>query len=276
MTQNDATRNDRDDRADADNSDNAGRSDGNDHAQSDDKPMDKGKRRRILLIITAIFVIIGVVWILFWMFVFSQREKTEDAYVGGNQVVVSTQVPGTVIAVMADDTDLVKAGQVLVKLDPTDSQMQLAKARSGLAHAVRQVRQLQAGAEQSDAGIQARKVALAMAKADLARRLPLLAEQAVAPETLAHLRDQVKSAQSALQLAEHQSAAAHAAVDGTSIADSPAVLEARESFRQAWLAVHRSAIVAPVSGYVAQRSVQVGQQIQPGMPLMQVIPLHHL
>lgn len=235
-----------------------------------------GKRKRVLLSITGIFVLIAIAWIALWLLVFSQRETTEDAYVGGNQVVVSAQVPGTVIAVMADDTQMVKAGQVLVKLDPTDSRLDLAKARSGLAYAVRQVRQMTAAASQADAGVDAQKIALAMAKADLARRLPLLAEHAVAPETLAHLRDRIKSMQSALEVAQRQAVAAHAAVDGTDIAHNPAVLQARESFRQAWLAVHRGAIVAPVDGYVAQRSVQVGQQIKPGQPLMQVIPLHHL
>jgi membrane fusion protein (multidrug efflux system) len=241
-----------------------------------DAPNNGGKRKRILLIIAAIFLTIAVVWILLWLFVFSQREKTDDAYVGGNQVVVSAQVPGTVIAVMADDTQRVHAGQVLVKLDPTDTEVALAKARSGLAQAVRQVRQLDAAAGQADAGVDARRVELQLARTDLQRRQPLLAEHAVAPEEIAHLRDKVSTAQSALQLAERQATAAHAAVDGTDIAHNPGVLQARAAFRQAWLAAHRTAIVAPVDGYVAQRSVQVGQQIKPGQPLMQVIALGDL
>src|SRR5699024_4982175 len=76
-----------------------------------------GKRKRILLIIAAVFVLIGVIWVALWLFVFSQRETTEDAYVGGNQVTVGAQVAGTVVAVLADNTQLVEAGQVLVKLD---------------------------------------------------------------------------------------------------------------------------------------------------------------
>lgn len=125
-----------------------------------------GKRKRILLIIAAVFVLAAIVWLALWLLVFSQRESTEDAYVGGNQVIVSSQVPGTVIAVMADDTQRVRAGQVLVKLDPTDSDVNLAKARSALASAVRQVRQLTAGAGQADAGVDARRVELRLAEAD--------------------------------------------------------------------------------------------------------------
>ncbi|HET6631775.1 MAG TPA: efflux RND transporter periplasmic adaptor subunit [Rhodanobacteraceae bacterium] len=235
-----------------------------------------GRRRRILLLIAAAFALIAVVWILLWLFVFSLRETTEDAYVDGNQVTVSAQHGGTVVAVLADDTQRVATGQVLVRLDPTDTRVALAQARAALAAAVRQVRQLKARAAQSDAGVDAQRVALSLAKADLARRQPLLAAHAVAAEEIAHLRERVKSARSALDLAERQAAAAHAAVDGTDVANNPAVLQARASFRKAWLADHRNAIVAPVGGYVAQRSVQVGQQVKAGQALMQVLPLHDL
>lgn len=237
---------------------------------------DKRKRKRILLIIAAVFVLAGLIWLLLWLFVFSQRETTDDAYVGGNQVTVSSQVGGTVTAVLADNTQLVEAGQALVKLDPTDTDVSMARARSALARAVRQVRQMQADAAKADAGVASRKTELALARNDLQRREPLAATDAVAPETLRHLRDKVKTARSALDLAQRQADAAHAAIDGTDLKHNPVVLEARAGFRQAWLAAHRTRIVAPVAGYVAQRSAQVGQQVKAGQSLMQVIPLDNL
>lgn len=245
-------------------------------AEAEKNRNNKGKRRRILLIIALVFIVIGVVWVLLWLFVFSQRETTDDAYVGGNQVTVSAQISGTVTTVLADDTQRVVAGQVLVKLDSTDTNVALSRARSALAQAVRQVRQLKANAAQADAGVAAKETALAQVRDDLKHRAPLAAAHAVAPETLRHLKQQVKTAQSALTLAKRQATAAHAAVDGTDIEHNPIVLEARAAFRNAWLAAHRTSIVAPVSGYVAQRSVQVGQQVKSGQPLMQVIPLHNL
>ncbi|GAB3037549.1 multidrug efflux MFS transporter periplasmic adaptor subunit EmrA [Oleiagrimonas citrea] len=235
-----------------------------------------GKRKRILLTIAGVFVLAGLAWFLLWLFVLSQREVTDDAYVKGNQVTVSSQIPGTVVAVMADDTDLVHAGQTLVKLDRTDTDVNLAKARSALAETVRRVRQAFANAAKADAAVDARKVELSLARADLKRREPLLKQQAVSPEEMSHLRDRVRTAQSALEVAQRNATAAHAAIDGTDIEHNPAVMQARAAFRSAWLAVHRTAIVAPVDGYVAQRSVQVGQQVQPGAPLMQVIPLNNL
>jgi len=235
-----------------------------------------GKRQRALLIIATIFITIALAWVLLWVFVLSQRETTDDAYVSGNQVSISTQIPGTVIAVFADDTQLVKAGQVLVKLDPTDAQVSLAKAKSALGQAVRQARQLVEVAGQNDATIASRQLELDRAQADLARREPLLAARAIAPEEVAHAREAVKNASAALDMVKRQSAAAHALVDGTSIAENPSVLQAKAAFRDTWISARRAAILAPVSGYVAQRSVQVGQHVQPGQALMSVIPLHDL
>ena len=154
-----------------------------------------GKRRRLLLIIAAVFIVAGIAWLALWWLVFSLREVTDDAYVNGNQVILSSQVPGTVTEILADDTQRVNAGQVLVKLDPTDSDLALAKAQNALAQAVRQVRQQTQMAGQYDAAITAQRENLARAQADLKRREPLLAEHAVAPEEVAHARQAVVDAQ---------------------------------------------------------------------------------
>ncbi|HEY6942107.1 HlyD family efflux transporter periplasmic adaptor subunit [Dokdonella sp.] len=234
------------------------------------------RRRTVLAIIALAFVAMGVAWYLLWLLVWSQREVTDDAYVAGNQVMLSAQVPGTVVAVLADDTQRVEAGQVLVKLDPTDADVALAKARSALANAVRQVRQQTEMASQYDAAVAARKLELARAEADLARRQPLLADKAIAPEEVAHAREAVDTAKAALDLAARQAAASHALVDGTDVAGNASVMQAKAAFREAWINAERNAIVAPIGGYVAQRSVQVGSRVQPGQALLTIIPLHDL
>jgi len=250
--------------------------DKNDNADAKANGNGNGKRRAILIVIAAIFVLAGIGWYLLYVFVLSQREVTDDAYVSGNQVSVSAQVAGTVIAVLADDTQLVQPGQVLVKLDPTDAEVALAKARSALANAVRQVRQQSEMASQYDAAIASRKLELARAQADLNRRQPLLADKAIAPEEVAHAREAAETAKAALDLAERQSSAAHALVDGTSIANNASVMQAKAAFREAWINAERDAIVAPLGGYVAQRAVQVGVRVQPGQALLTIIPLHDL
>jgi membrane fusion protein (multidrug efflux system) len=235
-----------------------------------------GKRRKVLVIIAAVFIIIGLLWGLFWLLVLSKRERTDDAYVSGNKVVISAQVSGTVIAVLTDDTQLVKTGQVLVRLDPIDAQTGLARSASALGQSVRQVRQQKLTADQYDSMIATRRLELARAEADLAKREPLLADSAIAPEEVRHARESVLLARAALTQAERQATASHALVDGTSVEDNPAVLQAKAAYHDAWIAAQRNAVVAPVSGYVAERSVQLGQHVTAGQALMTVIPLNAL
>jgi membrane fusion protein, multidrug efflux system len=235
-----------------------------------------GKRRRILLLIAVIFICIGALWAAYWVLVLSKRERTDDAYVNGNRVVISSQVSGTVIGVLADDTQLVKAGQVLVNLDPIDAQTALSRAASVLGQTVRQVRQQKSNADEYASVIESRKLELARAQTDLAKREPLLADHAIAAEEVRHARESVALAQAALTQAVQQSVSARALVDGTRVENNPAVLEAKDAYRDAWIAAQRNAVVAPVSGYVAERSVQLGQHIQAGQALMSVIPLNTL
>ena len=235
-----------------------------------------GQRRKILIWIALVFIAAGLLWTLYWFFVLSKREDTDDAYVNGNKVVISARVAGTVISVLADDTQLVHAGQVLVRLDPVDAETRLTRAASMLAESVRQVRQQKALAETYDSVVNARRLELARAQSDLARRKPLIAAEAIAPEELRHAEDAVRLAADALNQAERQARAAHALVDGTDVAHNPAVLEAKAAYRDAWIGSERDRVVAPVTGYVAERSVQLGQHIQPGQALMTVIPLNAL
>ena len=235
-----------------------------------------GKRKRLLLIIGAIFLLAGLAWLLLWLLVFSRRETTDNAYVGGNQVGVNARVAGTVVAIYADNTDAVRAGQVLVKLDGTDTQLALDRARAALAQAVRQARQADSGAAAATAAEAQARLALAQAEADYARRQPLLADKAVPPEEVAHARDAVARARAALAQASGQARASHALVEGVTIAGNPAVQLARAAFVEAWVAHHRTTIVAPVDGLVAERTVQVGQLVTPGQPLLKVLPLGQL
>ncbi|GLQ45472.1 multidrug resistance protein A [Dyella lipolytica] len=237
---------------------------------------DPAKRSRALLIVATIFVLAALTWFLLWYFVLSTRETTDNAYVGGNQVALSSQVPGTVVAILADDTQHVEAGQVLVKLDGTDADVRLRQTSSALAQAVREVRQQTDSVNGADATVAARQVDLRKAEADLTRHLPLVAAQAESPEVVQHMRDSVAQARAALDTAKAQASASRAAIEGTDIANNPSVLQARANFRAAWVAAQRNTIVAPVTGYVAQRSVQLGSSIAPGQQLMTIIPLHNL
>ena len=238
-----------------------------------------GKRRRILLLIALdIHRASGVLWAAYWVLVLSKREQTDDAYVNGNKVVISAQVSGTVIAVLADDTQLVKAGQVLVRLDPIDAQVALSRdgERAWRRPCARCARR-RSTADQYDAAIETRKLELARAADRPCQARAAAGRSGHRPEEVRHARESVEMARAALDPGgDAKRMSAHALVDGTQVEDNPAVLQAKAAYRDAWIAAQRNAVVAPVTGYVAERSVQLGQHIQAGQALMTVIPLNSL
>ena len=234
----------------------------------------QGKRRRALLALLILVLVATAAWLAYYLLVARWHQDTDDAYVQGNIVSVTAQTPGTVVSINADDGMRVKAGQVLVQLDPNDAQVALAQAEANLAATVRQVRGLFSSVDSAQADIAAREVALQQARADVARRSGLVASGAVSGEELAHAQAQLQAAEAALSGARGQLSRNRALVDATTVASQPQVQAAAAQLRKAYLDLQRAAIVAPVDGFVAKRSVQLGQRVQPGGALMAVIPLH--
>ncbi|HBM9476778.1 TPA: multidrug efflux MFS transporter periplasmic adaptor subunit EmrA [Klebsiella oxytoca] len=236
----------------------------------------KGKRKGALLLLTLLFIIVAVAYGIYWFLVLCHYEETDDAYVAGNQVQIMAQVSGSVTKVWADNTDYVQKGDPLVTLDQTDAQQAFEKAQTQLAASVRQTRQQMINSKQLQASIEVKKTALSQAQTDLNRRIPLGAANLIGREELQHARDTVASAQAELDVAIQQYNANQAIVLGTKLEQQPAVLQAATEVRNAWLALQRTKIVSPISGYVSRRSVQPGAQITTTTPLMAVVPATNL
>lgn len=234
------------------------------------------QRRRSLLIATFVFVVIGTAWLLHWFFVARIQVSTDDAYVAGNIIQVTAQTSGTVVAIRADDTNFVKAGQPLVQLDDTNANVALAQAEAELAQAVRQVRSLFTGNDALRAKIAVQESALAKAESDLQRRQGLTTSGAVSFEELHHSETAVKAARADLLTAKEQLAGNLALTDNTAIANHPNVLIAAARVRSAFLERQRTSVPAAVDGYIAKRNVQLGQHIVPGAPLMAIVPLKNV
>ncbi|MBN3727242.1 EmrA/EmrK family multidrug efflux transporter periplasmic adaptor subunit [Burkholderia sp. Ac-20379] len=231
------------------------------------------KRKRMMALLAVVIVIAAVAYGLYYFLVARFHEDTDDAYVNGNIVQITPQVTGTVIAVNADDTQSIREGEPLVKLDPADAAISLQSAEANLAQTVRRVRGMYADDDQFRAQVTQRESDLSKAQDDLRRRLAVAQTGAVSQEEISHARDAVKAAQASLDATKQQLAANVALTANTTVSNHPDVLAAAARVRDAYLANARNTLPAPVTGYVAKRSVQVGQRVSPGTPLMSVVPL---
>jgi membrane fusion protein (multidrug efflux system) len=231
------------------------------------------KRRRGLMALGGVAILGGVVYGSYWFLSARHYQSTDDAYVDGDLVQITSEVPGTVISLTADDTQGVRREQTLLKLDPADAQIAMSNADARLAGAVREVRTRFATAEQLRAQIAEREIELKRAQADYGRRSNLLQDGAVSSEELSHTQDNIAQIRASLIEAREQLKATTVQIDGTSVETHPQVLAAEAAVRDAALVLRRTQILAPVAGVVARRSVQVGQRVAPGTPLMAVVPL---
>jgi len=235
----------------------------------------KKNSRGLMLRVLVIVVVLAIIGWALWYFLDGRwYEGTDDAYVNGNVVQITPQVPGTVVSIGADDGDLVHAGDVLVQLDPSDADVALAEAKANLANTVRKVRGLYSSVSGAQADVAARKTAVDKARADYNRRVTLAKSGAISAEELAHASDALTSAESGLIASQQTYQTSKVLIDDTVVASHPDVQVAAARLRAAFLDDARATLVAPVDGYVAKRSVQVGQRVQPGAALMAVVPLH--
>jgi len=233
-------------------------------------------RRRTLGLMLLLFAAALAAWAAWWYRVGRFYESTDNAYVAGNLVEVTPQVAGTVIAIGADDTDRVQAGQMMVRLDAADAQVALDQAEAELARAVREARTLYANNLALAANVRVREAELQRAEEGLARRASLAEKGMVTREDYENARAAAAAARASLAAAREQLAANRTLTDRVKLEDHPNVLRAAARVREAYLALKRVEVPAPVGGYVARRSVQVGQRVAPGAPLMAIVPLEQL
>jgi membrane fusion protein (multidrug efflux system) len=230
-------------------------------------------RKRALTILGVAVVIGAIVWAVFHFLLAAPEQETDDAYVAGDVVAITARDPGQVTAIHADNTQVVMAGQPLIDLDAATADVGVASAEAELARAVRATRSDFSKVNETGAAVVQAEAELARARNDLARRRGAAAEGAISGEELSHAADQVKVASATLQLARSQQAQSRNGVVGTTVSNNPAVLAAIAAYRRAAITRSHMHVVAPIDGVVAQRTVQLGQQVSAGMPLMAVVPL---
>ena len=229
------------------------------------------QRKKGLSIFILLLLLIAIGSAAYWFFFIKGFEETEDAYVSGNQVMVSAQVAGNIAKINVDNMDPVQAGDVLLELDDTNAKLSFEQAKSNLANAVRQVSQLNYTVKQLKSAVRANEITLAQAQGNLNRRVQLVKDGAIDKESFQHAKEAVELAKANLTTSQNQLGANQALLLDGPLSEQPQIQSAVSNLKQAWLNLEHTKIRSPIKGYVARRNAQVGQAVSVGGALMAVV-----
>ena len=229
------------------------------------------QRKKGLSIFILLLLLIAIGSAAYWFFFIKGFEETEDAYVSGNQVMVSSQVAGNISKINVDNMDPVQAGDVLLELDDTNAKLSFEQAKSNLANAVRQISQLNYTVKQLKSAVRANEITLAQAQGNLNRRVQLVKDGAIDKESFQHAKEAVELAKANLTTSQNQLEANQALLLDGPLSEQPQIQNAVSNLKQAWLSLERTKIRSPIKGYVARRNAQVGQAVSVGGALMAVV-----
>jgi membrane fusion protein (multidrug efflux system) len=234
------------------------------------------RRKRRLAAVTLTLLLSVAAYLVYWWFANREWVATDDAFVTGHLITLKAQTEGTIVEILAENTQQVRQGQVLVRLDGVRAQLDFEKAQAELGETVRRLEKLTAGIDTLRQRIAARQAALNQVRHDLKRFLAAYRDGAASEQQVQNARDKIEELEAAIKEAEAEKTGIEAEVGGVDIGKHPSVEKAKSRLRLAYLEYKRRHIVAPASGYVAKRRAQVGDQVKPGAPLLTIVPLDDL
>ena len=230
-------------------------------------------RQRWLGLVGIVLLIAAIGYGAYYLFYARFFESTDDAYVAGDTAMINSRTVGTILAIHANNTQLVRRGQPLVELDPLPAEVEMQASEANLANTARNVRALFARADEQRADLLQAKAQLGNTQTDYKRRVAAVGDGSVSAEDLSHARYALDQAAAATEAAQHALAQTLAQIQGTSVETNPQVLAAEARLRTAAINLYYTKLNAPIDGVVAQRSAGAGDQVTPGTPLMAVVPL---
>jgi membrane fusion protein (multidrug efflux system) len=234
------------------------------------------RRNGQLRLLTLVVLAIGIASLAYWLVYGRDWVSTDDAFVTGNVITLSAQTTGTVVEVLAENTQLVETGDVVVRLNGARAQIALEEAKAQLGETVRRIAGVFSDVDKYRQQIRAKQASLGRLEHDLKRYRGAIAEEAIPEQQLQNAEDQIKELEAAIRQTQAELKGAEAQVVGTTVETHPAVLKSAATLKRLYLEFVRREIVAPVRGYVAKRRVQVGEQVRPGSPLLAIVPLDYL
>ncbi len=223
-----------------------------------------------------IALLIGIAIFIYWWGWLRFRAYTDDAYVAGNMVTLTPQIPGIVVSINADETDIVEKNQLIVELDPTDFAIAYEQKKAELAEALRNAISWFERVGELKAELEVQKAVLWKSALDYEHRKNLVQQGGVSKEDFEHSEADLRAAFASLIDIEHSLIAAIAQVERTTVVTHPSVEVAQEQLKEAYVQLNRCKIYAPVTGMIAQRNVQVGERVEAAGNLLAIVPLDQI
>lgn len=234
------------------------------------------KRSHRLKWVSLCALLLGLIYMAYYLFFSRHFVITNDAYVTGNLAPLKAQTSGTVIDVRIDNTQYAHQGDVLVRLDGLEAQVALEQAKADLAESVRQVETQFDQTEMLRQKLAGKEALLNRNKHDLSRFRSVEKEGGVSAQQIENNAFQISELEAEVGQIRAELKGAEALIQNTSAANNPKVLQTAAALKKAYLDSVRQSIVAPISGFIAKRNIQPGEQVTPETTLLTLVPLDYL
>lgn len=236
----------------------------------------RARRNRRLLVVAGLVLIATVGYLAYWWTHDRFWVRTDNAYVTGNLVPVAAQASGIITQVLAEETQFVNRGDLMIRLDEHQAYAALGRARGRLGEEVRRIASLFITRKQLAEKLRSRSARLDSAEHDMERYQRASPSGAISKQILQNTADKISGLDAEVRETQAELDSLDAQIGGTTVMAHPAVDLAKHQLIEAHLEYARQQIRAPVSGYIAKRKAQVGDRVHPGAPLMTIVPLDHL
>ncbi|WP_130889288.1 efflux RND transporter periplasmic adaptor subunit [Fusobacterium ulcerans] len=244
--------------------------------QNEDQKIKRKKAIKKISIFLIILAVLGIIYGAYWLLYGRNYVKTDDAYVNGNQNIITSQVGGTVTQIYIEDTQFVEKGQLLAVLDDIDYKIALENATASLGKAVRAYSNLSSDVAQSEDNVKVKKSQLKKAETDFAMDRASYNAGLISKHQYETSKNNLNIAISSLNQSEKALENAKVQADSSSIYNHPDVQQAIAAYKNAYVNLMRTKIYAPESGNIAKKSVFLGQKISPSQELMTIIDLDNV
>lgn len=244
--------------------------------QNEDQKIKRKKAIKKISIFLIILTVLGIIYGAYWLLYGRNYVKTDDAYVNGNQNIITSQVGGTVTQIYIEDTQFVEKGQLLAVLDDIDYKIALENAAASLGKAVRAYSNLSSDVAQSEDNVKVKKSQLKKAETDFAMDRASYNAGLISKHQYETSKNNLNIAISSLNQSEKALENAKVQADSSSIYNHPDVQQAIAAYKNAYVNLMRTKIYAPESGNIAKKSVFLGQKISPSQELMTIIDLDNV